>query len=71
MDCRRVKWDINVLDTIIKRPCQCTCCLGCNKNGNDCSTFGSYYCIKCEEWRCDKCYNKANKECKNCLCEWN
>lgn len=70
MNLKHIKWADNIIDPIIKRPCRCMCCLGCNKNGVDCEKFGPYYCIKCEEWRCERCYNQAKKECKNCLYEW-
>jgi hypothetical protein len=39
-------------------------------NGNDCGKFGPYYCKKCEEWRCIKCYNEEKIECRNYLREW-
>jgi hypothetical protein len=64
-----IKWDNNIVDPIIKRPCKCQCCLGCNKNGNNCNKFGPHYCKECTEYRCTKCYNFIINKCKNCLCE--
>lgn len=70
MESKHIKWEDNIIVPIIMRPCECQCCLGCNKNGNDCGKFSPYYCKKCSEWRCIKCYNLEINECRYCLRDW-
>ena len=67
MDSKKLKWCISVYTPQIKRQCECLCCFGCNTNTR-CKTFGPNICNKCNEWRCNECYNK--NICKNCNKEY-
>lgn len=54
---KHVQWHETVLDTNIKRPCECQYCLGCNiYNKYECGIFGELFCKKCKEWRCNNCF---------------
>lgn len=64
---KKVNWNKNVYTPIIKRPCECYGCFGCNKN-TKCNIFGYLICNKCIEYRCNKCIKI--EICKNCLKEY-
>jgi len=65
---KSIKWDYNVMDTVIKRPCECQGCRGC-KQIKECNIFGIHYCQRneCNEWRCDRCFDKNKNVCNYCL----
>ena len=62
---KRVTWCHTILDTIIKRQCECQYCSGCKLN-KQCIIFGEFKCILCNEWRCTICINLVSKECNYC-----
>lgn len=68
---KKIKWSLDIIDPIIKRPCDCQCCNGCKRNGVDCNVFGGIVCNQCNEWRCEKCFNNEINKCRNCLKDWN
>ena len=66
---RKIIWDESVYDPVIKRPCECMCCNGCKTN-SCCGKFGANICPKCDEWRCELCYNFEKNICKHDLHDW-
>lgn len=63
---KRVSWDVNVIETYVKKPCECQCCYICRKN-TKCGVFGKFKCIECNEWRCGLCIKINILMCNNCL----
>jgi len=49
----------NVLDGVLRRPCECTGCFRCGARLTparaQCATFGRHRCEECHEWRCTPC----------------
>jgi hypothetical protein len=66
MSNKKIKWADDVIDPIIKRSCECQCCLGCGRNSL-CNKFGPHFCNNSDEWRCNLCYNVAKLSCNYCL----
>lgn len=63
---KTVKWDISVIDPIIKRLCECSGCDFCNNNDNK-ETDPNCIDPKCniwtskninKKWICEECLNK-------------
>lgn len=63
---KHVTWNINVIDTVVKKPCECQCCYICRTNST-CGIFGKFKCIKCKEWRCGFCIKINILTCNYCL----